>query len=122
VSIILSINEVHSDAEEGYEVVCDDQKIEVMIDAFQGCCEDWGYLSSEDDFSKFIGAGVVGVRVVDTELRTYDDIPDYETDIMFVNVDTTAGMLQFVLYNSHNGYYGHTARVSARGLDHSEVL
>ena len=121
-SIIQQINDVERDSEEGFEIVCDDQMIEVKIDAVSDCCEVWGHVASENDFSKFIGAGVVGVRVVDTALRTYDGIPEYETEIMFVNVDTTAGMLQFAVYNSHNGYYGHTARVSSRDLDHSEVL
>lgn len=26
---------------------------------------------------------------------------------MFINVETTKGLLQFVAYNEHNGYYGH---------------
>lgn len=26
---------------------------------------------------------------------------------MFINVETTRGLLQFAAYNEHNGYYGH---------------
>ena len=29
---------------------------------------------------------------------------------------------QFVAYNAHNGYYGHTVRVESQQLSHDEVL
>ena len=28
---------------------------------------------------------------------------------MFVNINTSNGLLQFAAYNNHNGYYGHNA-------------
>lgn len=33
----------------------------------------------------------------------------YDIDgVMFINIETTKGFLQFVVYNEHNGYYGHS--------------
>jgi hypothetical protein len=49
---------------------------------------------------------------------SYDD----EDNAMFVNVETDRGTLQFVLYNSHNGYYGHKARVVSEQLKREEYL
>jgi len=37
----------------------------------------------------------------------YDD-DDKATSTMFINIDTSEGLLQFAAYNSHNGYYGHS--------------
>ena len=41
---------------------------------------------------------------------------------MFVNVETDKGLLQFVAYNEHNGYYGHEACVISKHLNESEYL
>jgi hypothetical protein len=33
---------------------------------------------------------------------------------MFINVETTKGLLQFVAYNEHNGYYGHEVKLVSK--------
>lgn len=92
---------------EGYEITTDKAKYIVAIDNDQQCCENWGYLTSEDDFEKFIGNELVEVRT-DESRET-----EFETKYTcFVDFVTTKGTLQFVLYNEHNGYYGHKVIIS----------
>lgn len=126
--------------EAGFEIKTDRQTISLMIDNDSSCCEEWGYLMSEDDTAKFVGAALLGVRLTDTNrsstqfFKTGDE-GYYEADwddpkvehvsdgeVMFVNIETDRGVLQFVAYNSHNGYYGHEVRVKSEQLTHSEVL
>lgn len=33
---------------------------------------------------------------------------------MFINVETTKGLLQFVAYNEHNGYYEHEVKLVSK--------
>jgi tRNA(Ile2) C34 agmatinyltransferase TiaS len=47
---------------------------------------------------------------------------DFEGGVMFVNIETNEGTLQFVAYNEHNGYYGHIAKVQSMQLSHEVVL
>ncbi len=105
---------------DGFTVVTNRQRIHIGVSAGQSCCEVTGYFMSEDDPAEFIGARVVGVTVTDTALRTYEAVEHLdEGGVMFVNVDTDRGTLQFAAYNSHNGYYGHEARVDCQQLQHS---
>ena len=46
----------------------------------------------------------------------------FEGGVMFVNITTSKGVLQFVAYNEHNGYYGHSACVISKQLNHEECL
>ena len=124
--------------EAGFQVVTDRQTITLAIDDEASCCESWGYFLTEDDTEKFIGAGLRGVRITDTNRGTgqffkgwdgYKEMDDErgdvsldEGDVMFVDIETDRGNLQFVAYNAHNGYYGHEARVSSKQLEHSEYL
>ena len=97
---------------DGYEAVTDgDADIHVMISNGQSCCESWGYFTSEDDLTQFIGAELREVNLVDTALdvRRIKEVDDYlkEDDIQFVNFETNKGTFQLAVYNRHNGYYGH---------------
>lgn len=120
--------------EAGFRIVTDQQVITLAIDDESSCCESWGYFFTEDDTDKFVGATLLGVRITD-ENRSTKEFPtgwDYEDgeDViglddggtLFVDIQTDRGILQFVAYNAHNGYYGHEARVEARQLTHSVVL
>jgi hypothetical protein len=82
-------------------------EIKIGIDDDQQCCEKTGFLSSNDDYSDFIGAEFLTVLTVDTNnlVSKLKDI--YESDVAFINVETSKGTLQFAVYNEHNGYYGH---------------
>jgi hypothetical protein len=118
----------------GYRITTSKQVIELGIWNVQDCCEIWGYFMSEDDLDSFLGAHLYDVRVVDTAqnveslkkreldytLQPYPE-DDWSVDrwanLMFVNLETDRGTLQFVAYNEHNGYYGHDAYVKARQLE-----
>lgn len=113
--IIEQINEIDNDSGyDGYEVVTNKQKISLVIDNDQSCCEQWGYFWCNDNTEEFVGSVLSDVKVVDTALneQKYKDNSEggvYEGCVMFVNLETSKGTLQFVAYNEHNGYYGHTS-------------
>ena len=110
---------------EGYRVVTDKQTIELGISADQDCCEQSGFFWSNDNPEEFIGAEVSSVQVVDTELnkKKVEDIGGLDAGgIMFINIDTDKGVLQFTAYNAHNGYYGHTAYVKSDQLKTEKTL
>lgn len=110
---------------EGFEVVTDKQTIKLGIENGQSCCENWGYFMSEDNLSEFVGAKLKSVSIADTQLKPskeFDATEMYEGDVMFVNIETDNGLLQFVAYNEHNGYYGHHACVVSTQLNESFCL
>lgn len=96
---------------EGYLILTADTTVEVGIDNGQNCCENWGYCMSEDNIEDFIGATLLGVQVTPTASDKFDVKSDYSGDTMFVDINTDRGTFQIVLYNEHNGYYGHEAVV-----------
>ena len=101
----------------------DDKQLKLGISNGQSCCEHWGYIISEDSLSQFVGAEYHGVEVVNEKLATVELNGVYEGSCMFVNILTSGGVLQFVAYNEHNGYYGHEAVVVEDGTTtHSESL
>lgn len=94
---------------EGFVIKTDKQEILVGISNDHSCCEHFGSISSEDKFDDFIGAQLLDVKLTDTALNSkvlavMSEL--YEPNTMFVDINTSKGSLQFVLYNSHNGYYG----------------
>lgn len=103
---------------DGYEIMTDRQSIKILIGNGQCCCENWGYLSSEDDFKDFIGAELLKITETNTALIT-KDLPEYfdEGDIIFVNLETSNGTLQFAVYNVQNGYYGHSVKIISDSLN-----
>lgn len=134
--IIMSIDEFSRwDGEEGYKIQTNEQVITLAISNAQDCCEDWGYFLTEDNLRKFVGATLLGVEITDTNRTGREFYNGWNSeafgpnnisldagDVMFVDIKTSRGTLQFVAYNSHNGYYGHTGRVFSKQLMHSESL
>lgn len=97
---------------DGYKVETSEHKFYVLIDNGQSCCENWGYLTSEDDLEYFIGSELIEVKVTDTTLNQkvltkMNDAYLEEEDIQFVDFKTDKGVFQLAVYNSHNGFYGH---------------
>ena len=95
---------------DGYKITCTDGYSYFLgIGNSQGCCERFGYLSSEDDLDEFLGATILDVARTDTSLCTkkLKDDELYVEDCMFVTFKTNKGDFQLVVYNQHNGYYGH---------------
>ena len=110
---------------EGFSVVTNYQKIYIGIECYQLCCESYGYLITNDDINDFIGSNLISISIVDSVLnnRKIDEIEYLECgEAMFVNFETSAGTLQFVAYNSHNGYYGHDAVLISKQLMYSLTL
>jgi hypothetical protein len=108
----------------GYEIITNKQSIKLLISSSQGCCESWGYFFSEDNLDDFIGAELKNITLTDIALNT-KDLPDYGLDqggVMFVNLETDKGTLQFAAYNSHNGFYGHDAKVISEQLNYGTSL
>lgn len=131
---ILSVQDYVGGREAGFRILTSAQTITLAIDDSGQCCESWGYFLTEDDTSKFVGAELRGVAITDTNRshRVFvtgwgaDDGENVEHldegDVMFVDIETDRGVLQFVAYNSHNGYYGHEARVSSTQLTAARSL
>jgi hypothetical protein len=96
---------------DGYVVTTSNTKIMVLIDNGQSCCESWGYFSSDDDLSSFIGADLKEVNLTDVackkEAVEKSDYYEDEGGIQFVDFVTNRGVFQLAVYNAHNGYYGH---------------
>ena len=133
---ILSIDHFEDTDNDGIKITTTQQEIVLGISNHQQCCENPGYFLTEDDVSEFIGAGVLDVSITDGDLKHhtlmanrdfghdgyYDGDEEFAGSVMFVNIETTSGTLQFVAYNSHNGYYGHDAIVSSKQLNHKVEL
>lgn len=109
---------------EGFIVFTEAQAIRLAISAYQSCCESWGYFMSEDDLERFIGAELRGVSITNTNRskKSIKDLSLDEGEVLFVDIETDRGVLQFVAYNAHNGYYGHTAKVVSDQLTEEVTL
>lgn len=100
---------------DGYEIETDKQKYYVLIENGQSCCENWGYISSNDNLSDYIGKYLTEVTLVDQALDTIkvDDLYVNDNQIQFINFNFDDGdILQLAVYNSHNGYYGHSILIA----------
>lgn len=112
----------------GFEVVTTEQRIRLFIDNRQLSCEQWGYFWCNEHPQDFVGAELYGVTLTDTALNKTRmeanelDQDSIELGVMFVNLETNEGTLQFVAYNDHNGFYGHEATVQCSQLHHEETL
>lgn len=109
---------------DGFKVITNKQTIFVGIENRQSCCEIWGYCTSQDDLTDFDGADLLKVEVVDTALniKEYEALDLYEPSTMFVNFQTSKGTFQVVMYNCHNGCYGHSAFVRSEQLTEENSL
>lgn len=108
---------------EGYEIITSKQTIRVGISSGQSCCENFGYLTTNDNLQDFIGANLRAIKIVDQALKIVVPLSDlYEGGAMFVNFETSKGVMQLVAYNSHNGYYGHEAVLISQQLNETASL
>lgn len=117
--------EKDSYAYDGFEIVTEDQTIRIGIENGQSCCEQWGCVITNDDTVEFIGATILGVSLTDKNMYNKQiEALEYidAGGVMFVNIETDKGLLQFCAYNSHNGYYGHDAVLISKQLNHEITL
>lgn len=117
---VLSINEVDNINDKdkdytGYKIITDNNTFLILIENNRLCCEDYGYFSSDDNIESYIGKTLINFRVTDTLLNSEKfDIEFKEAnveleDIQFIDFIFSDGtILQFAVYNHHNGYYGHS--------------
>lgn len=108
---------------DGYQIITDQQVIQIGITNQVQCCEEFGCIITNDEIEDFIGAELLGISITDEALnnkRIEELVNLYEGGAMFVNLETNKGLLQFVAYNSHNGYYGHDAVLVSRQMYHYE--
>ena len=113
------------DGYDGYQIITDRQTIQIGISDSQSCCEKFGCIITNDEIKEFIGAELLGISITDTALnnKKIEEIEYLDCGgAMFVNLETSEGLLQFVAYNSHNGYYGHEAVLISKQLNHDERL
>lgn len=104
---------------DGYIMETDQQEIKMGISNYQSCCENWGYLMTNDNVYEFIGATLYNITETNKLLQTKPLTElEYveEGSCMFINFETSNGTLQFVAYNEHNGYYGHEAVLISKQL------
>lgn len=97
-------------------VLEDNSEIRFGIANYPQCCEDFGFIEASefDDYDKFIGAKVLEVACIRDPKAHFKEIVDLEKDkgfmcldTEFINIKTTKGVMNFAVYNYHNGYYGH---------------
>jgi hypothetical protein len=122
---VFKVNENDWHEFEGFVITTSDQTIKIGIESGQSCCETFGYLTMNDEISDFINQELLSISVVDTALnRKVIDLVSFfeEGDAMFVNLETSNGLLQLAVYNSHNGYYGHETVVISKQLNISKVI
>jgi len=101
---------------DGYKIETTLKTFYILISNGQNCCEDWGYLTPNDDLNYFIGKEIDRISLTDMNLsnkelkqlakrlRWLD-----EGGVQFLTMHMKDGeVLQFAVYNGHNGYYGHS--------------
>ncbi len=124
---IISIVKI-DDNDLGYKITTDKQVVSVLIDNVGGCCEDWGFITTEDSIQDFVGTELFGLEIVDTDYKNHpltidnNQFDSCDMNACFVDLLTSRGRLQFVLYNEHNGYYGHAVSIVSNQLNYSTIL
>lgn len=122
--IIISIEEItnkkeggHYGGYDGFRIHTTKQIIEIGISNEQSCCEDWGYFFTNDKPKSFYGAELYKIEVVDEILQKEKLVNTYDGGITFIDFVTSQGILQFTMYNSHNGYYSHHGYIKSIQLN-----
>lgn len=124
----------------GFLIITNRQCIYILIENYQKCCENWGYeackdsgiIETQDDLKDFIGAELISIESI--EPGTHNGISVYNTLLEeidydrseiaaeFVNIKTSNGLLQFAIYNCHNGYYGHNIYIVSNQINIKDYL
>ena len=112
---------------DGYKITTSKQEIYILILGEQQCCETYGSFCSNDEPDDFIGSELVNICTTNNALKTKvtssKNLSSFdEGDCIFVNLETNKGVLQFAVYNEHNGYYGHDVRIQSNQLSYENTI
>lgn len=90
---------------EGLLITTDKGDIKLLIDNNGQCCENFGgdFLETPDDIEKYIGAKIIAIEDTNTKLLNESE----ESNETQLKIITNRGVLQYAVYNEHNGYYSH---------------
>lgn len=112
----------------GYQIYTNKQVINLFISNRSQCCEDWGVITTEDTLDDFIGTELLGISSIDFDYKnhplTLNKLDSFGIDVgcVFIDFETSKGKLQFVLYNDHNGYYGHYVTIKSNQLNLEKII
>lgn len=83
--------------------------IKLLIAADQSCCENFGnlFFDTPDPINNFIGSTLLEVKNIDVPNGSYLGYGLDDGNETQLRITTSKGVLQYAIYNSHNGYYGH---------------
>jgi hypothetical protein len=92
----------------GFIIETENKFIYLLIDANNQCCEDFGYFTTHDNLEDFIGSNLIKFEVSNPQSgiqMSFEYINNLDCE--FINFFTDKGDFQLIVYNNHNGYYGH---------------
>lgn len=104
---------------DGFVITTDRQEIKFLISSNAQCCESWGQIFMNDNPQDFIGSKIINIETIGTALdkKKIDDLGSIDCgEISFLNINTDKGTLQLAVYDSHNGYYGHSVFIRSNQL------
>lgn len=132
---IIKIEQVHDlkldpskwQSYEGFKIHTNEQEILVLIEDDQHCCEDAGYLSSFEDPKDFEDSDLLKIEIVDESLNKKEWHSKFQNGLdegraIFINFETSKGLFQLTVYNSHNGYYGHDVIIKSNQVNEETSL
>ena len=103
---------------DGYILRTTTKDYKLLISNNQSCCEDYGQIISNDDLGYYVGAEIKSIECVENgdykKIKLTKDHAGKYVDVYdcaFIELNTTKGILQLAVYNSHNGYYGHNIKI-----------
>ena len=119
------LNEVNNAEYTGYFIETDKTEIFLLVEDGTHCCENFGFMTTENDINEFIGEEIQsefkitalrGDEEYDTVVKAFKDFnaDGYYSDVteaIFLEFMSKDKTLQFAVYNTHNGYYGHDIRI-----------
>jgi len=92
----------------GLKIETDKGDIKLMISDIPCCCENWDalYLETPDNLDKIVGAKILEISDIEIKTGEYNQ-NSCDLEETQLRVTTTKGIIQFAVYNEHNGYYAH---------------
>lgn len=110
---------------EGFEIQTENEKrYLILVDNEPEYDENCGYICLNDDTKEFVGKEISKIEVTrmddsrqellkeKVQFKDFFECQVYAVFVDFLMVDGT--VLQFAIYNEHNGYYGHDVVFAVR--------